>query len=108
MFYRKDFNQLLCRSTKGLFIVENNDKVNKICQVDGQSGLAIDPQGYIYLSQFASNGIQRLNPEVKPCDDVLTNDKGINQPCCITFNKDYTKLFVVNGYKSVVIFTCIH
>lgn len=106
LFYRKEINQLLCRSVNGLFTVEQNNDVNLIGQVNGQSGLAIDCQGYIYLSQYGSNEIQRLNSECIIHDVVLTKSEGIFQPYCISFNNDCSKLVVVNDCESVVIYTC--
>jgi hypothetical protein len=43
-------------------------------------------------------------------DIVLSKHDGVDSPCGITFNNDFTKLFIINGDilggKTVLVYSC--
>jgi sugar lactone lactonase YvrE len=78
--------------------------------ISGFLGLAVDQQGHVYISGSASNDIHRLSPDGTFRDIVLSKHDGLDTPRGITFNNDFTKLFIINGGisegKTVLVYSC--
>jgi hypothetical protein len=66
-----------------------------------------------------SNDIHRLSPDGTFRDIILSKHDGVNTPRGITFNNDFTKLFIINegqsfmggllgGGKTVLVYSCLH
>ncbi|XP_063397147.1 uncharacterized protein LOC134681446 [Mytilus trossulus] len=74
--------------------------------VSGESGLAVDKQGNIYMSEFNRSEIQRFSPVGRIRDVVMNNGDGINAPFAITFNQAFNKFVVTNTAGLVQIYSC--
>jgi hypothetical protein len=73
--------------------------------ISGWRGLAVDQQGHVYIG--GADDIQRLSPDGTFRDIVLSARYGVDRPCGITFNNDFTKLFIINRYgDSVLVYSC--
>jgi hypothetical protein len=64
----------------------------------------VDQKGSVYIS--GSNDIHRLSPDGTFRDIVLSKHDGVDGPDGITFNNDFTKLFIINGGKTVLVYCC--
>jgi hypothetical protein len=53
--------------------------------------------GHVYISGYDSDDIHRLSPDGTLRDIVLSKHDGVDGPSGITFNNDFTKLFIING-----------
>ena len=67
-------------------------------------GVAIDDQGYIYVSGAASNNIHRVSPDGKNNSVILTEKDGIKRLTAMTFSSTTNELMAINDYTSVLIF----
>jgi hypothetical protein len=74
--------------------------------ISGYRGLAVDQQGHVYISGHDSHDIHRLSPDGTFRDIVLSKHDGVDWPCSITFNNDFTKLFIINRGKTVLVYSC--
>ena len=80
--------------------------------ISGPGGLAVDQQGHVYIS--GADDIHRLSPDGTFRDIVLSKHDGVDDPRSITFNNDFTKLFIINGGvlgglyggKTVLVYSC--
>ena len=95
MLLRQD-GRLCCINLDGQVIYRYN--------ISREDGLAVDRQGHVYIS--GSNDIQRLSPDGTFHDIVLSARDGIDEPWGITFNNDFTKLFVISRGTSVLVYSC--
>ena len=91
--------RLCCISLDGQVIYRYN--------ISGEVGLAVDRQDHIYISRNRTNDIHRLSPDGTFRDIVLSKRDGINGPWGITFNNDFTNLFVINKGESVLVYISI-
>jgi hypothetical protein len=67
----------------------------------------VDQQGHVYTSGHDSHDIHRLSPDGTFRDIVLSKHDGVDEPLSITFNNDFTKLFIINnGGKTVLVYSC--
>ena len=70
----------------------------------------MDQQGYAYICGIMSDDIHRLSPDGTFRDIVLSKHDGVDRPRSITFNNDFTKLFIINGGtfggESVLVYSC--
>jgi hypothetical protein len=64
----------------------------------------ISLQGHVYIS--GADDIHRLSPDGTFRDIVLSKHEGVDDPWSITFNNDFTKLFIINGGKTVLVYSC--
>jgi sugar lactone lactonase YvrE len=64
----------------------------------------VDQQGHVYIS--GADDIHRLSPDGTFRDIVLSQHDGVDKPRSITFNNDFTKLFIINGGKTVLVYSC--
>ena len=71
----------------------------------GGVGLAVDQQGHEYISGGRSNDIHRLSPDGTFRDIVLSKHDGVDGPRGIAFNNDFTKLFIINRGKTVLVYS---
>ena len=91
--------RLCCINLDGQFIYRYD--------ISGDVGLAVDRQSHVYISELQSNDIHRLSPDGTFRDIVLSERDGIDMPRCITFNNDFTKLFVISRRgPSVLVYSC--
>jgi len=74
--------------------------------ISGEAGLAVDRQGQVYISRYDSNDIHRLSPDGTLRDIVLSKHDGVDKPYTITFHNDFTKLFIINGLNTVLVYSC--
>jgi hypothetical protein len=65
--------------------------------ISGWRGLAVDQQGHVYISGLHSHDIHRLSPDGTFRDIVLREQDGVDEPWSITFNNDFTKLFIMKS-----------
>jgi sugar lactone lactonase YvrE len=61
----------------------------------------VDQQGHVYIS--GAGDIHRLSPDGTFSDIVLSNHDGVDEPRGITFNNDFTKLFIINNRGKTVL-----
>jgi DNA-binding beta-propeller fold protein YncE len=103
LFYNEMNDQMLLRQRGRVCLINLDGQV--ICRYDisREDGLAVDRQGNVYISGLHSNDIQRLSPDGTFRDIVLSERDGISGPWCITFNRDFTKLFVISRIGTSVL-----
>ncbi|CAC5365214.1 unnamed protein product [Mytilus coruscus] len=78
----------------------NRHKVSEV------ASLAVDAQGHVYVSEFNKNEIQRLRPDGRFYDVVLTKSNGITTPNAIAFNANFSNFFVTNATGLVQMYDC--
>jgi DNA-binding beta-propeller fold protein YncE len=106
LFYNERNDQMLLRQSERVCCISLDGQVIYRYNTSGEDGLAVDRQGYIYISGSLSNDIQRLSPDGTFRDIVLSKRDGIDEPFGIAFNNNFTKLFVINSGKSVLVYSC--
>jgi hypothetical protein len=110
LLYNERNDQLLLRQNGGLCCINLDGHVIYRYDISGWRGLAVDQQGHVYISGFNSDDIHRLSPDGTFRDIVLGKHDGVDEPWSITFNNDFTKLFIINGGllggKTVLVYSC--
>jgi hypothetical protein len=104
LLYNERNDQLLLRQTGSLCCINLDGHVIYRYNISGGRGLAVDQKGSVYIS--GSNDIHRLSPDGTFRDIVLSKHDGVDGPDGITFNNDFTKLFIINGGKTVLVYCC--
>jgi hypothetical protein len=66
----------------------------------------VDRQGHVCISGCDSDDIQRLSPDGTFRDVVLSKNDGVDGPWCITFNNDFSKLFIIDKDETVLVYNC--
>jgi outer membrane protein assembly factor BamB len=106
LLYNERNDQLLLRQMGRLCCINLDGHVIYRYDISGDRGLAVDRQGHVYISGRNSNDIHRLSPDGTFRDIVLSKHDGVDQPGVITFNNDFTKLFIINRGESVLVYSC--
>jgi outer membrane protein assembly factor BamB len=111
LLYNERNDQLLLRQdNRRLCCINLDGQVIYRYGISGWRGLAVDQQGHVYISGRDSNYIHRLSPDGTLPDIVLSKHDGVDGPLGITFNNDFTKLFIINGDllggKTVLVYSC--
>jgi hypothetical protein len=107
LLYNERNDQLLLRQYGRLCCINLDGHVIYTYDISGYRGLAVDQQGHVYISGLYSDDIHRLSPDGTFRDIVLSKHDGVHGPGSITFNNDFTKLFIINRYgKSVLVYSC--
>jgi sugar lactone lactonase YvrE len=96
----------LLRQDGGLCCINLDGHVIYTYDISGEEGLAVDQQGHVYISGEDSDDIHRLSPDGTFRDIVLSKHDGVDGPWSITFNNDFTKLFIINQGKTVSVYSC--
>ena len=103
LLYNERNDQLLLRQPGSLCCINLDGHVIYRYDISGGRGLAVDQQGHVYISGCESNDIHRLSPDGTFRDIVLSKHDGVNWPEGITFNNDFTKLFIINNRGKTVL-----
>jgi hypothetical protein len=107
LLYNERNDQLLLRQDGRLCCINLDGHVIYRYDISGGRGLAVDQQGHVYISGRDSDDIHRLSPDGTFRDIVLSKHDGVDKPWSITFNNDFTKLFIINnGGESVLVYSC--
>ena len=107
LLYNERNGQLLLRQSGRLCCINLDGHVIYIYDISGYRGLAVDQQGHVYICRRDSHDIHRLSPDRTLRDIVLSEHDGLDKPVSITFNNDFTKLFIINRYgKTVLFYSC--
>jgi hypothetical protein len=106
LLYNERNDQLLLRQNDRLCCINLDGHVIYRYDISGYEGLAVDQQGHVYISGYDSHDIHRLSPDGTFRDIVLSKHDGVHGPRSITFNNDFTKLFIINRGKSVLVYSC--
>jgi DNA-binding beta-propeller fold protein YncE len=111
LLYDERKDQLLVRQNGRLCCINLDGHVIYRYNISGWEGLAVDRQSQVYINGRDSNDIQRLSPDGTFRDIVLSEHDGVDEPWGITFNNDFTKLFIINGAifgagKTVLVYSC--
>jgi hypothetical protein len=104
VLYNERNDQLLLRQEEVLCCINLDGHVIYRYDISGYYGLAVDQQGHVYIS--GADDIHRLSPDGTFRDIVLSKHDGVYRPWSITFNNDFTKLFIINGGKTVLVYSC--
>ena len=104
LLYNERNDQLLLRQDGRLCCINLDGHVIYRYDISGERGLAVDQQGHAYIS--GADDIHRLSPDGTFRDIVLSKHDGVDEPWSITFNNDFTKLFIINGGKTVLVYSC--
>jgi hypothetical protein len=104
LLYNERNDQLLLRQNEGLCCINLDGHVIYRYDISGHRGLAVDQQGHLYISR--ADDIHRLSPDGTFRDIVLSNHDGVDGPEGITFNNDFTKLYIINRGKTVLVHSC--
>jgi hypothetical protein len=107
LFYNERNDQMLLSQSGRLCCINLDGQFIYRYDISGDVGLAVDRQSHVYISELQSNDIHRLSPDGTFRDIVLSERDGIDMPRCITFNNDFTKLFVISRRgPSVLVYSC--
>jgi hypothetical protein len=106
LLYNERNDQLLLRQKGRLCCINLDGHVIYRYDISGYLGLAVDQQGHVYISGRDSHDIHRLSPDGTFRDIVLSEHDGVDEPEGITFNNDFTKLFIINQGKTVLVYSC--
>jgi hypothetical protein len=106
VLYNERNDQLLLRQMGRLCCINLDGHVIYRYDISGQLGLAVDHQGHVYISGYGSHDIHRLSPDGTFRDIVISEHDGVDRPDGITFNNDFTKLFIINEGQSVLVYSC--
>ena len=107
LLYNERNDQLLLRQDGGILCcIKLDGHVIYRYYISGYQGLAVDQQGHVYISGLDSNNIHRLSPDGTFRDIVLSKHDGVDSPWGLTFNNDFTKLFIINRDKTVLVYSC--
>jgi hypothetical protein len=106
LLYNERNDQLLLRQIGRLCCINLDGHVIYTYDISGREGLAVDQQGHVYICGRDSHDIHRLSPDGTFRDIVLSKHDGVDFPRSITFNNDFTKLFIINRGKSVLVYSC--
>jgi hypothetical protein len=106
LLYNERNDQLLLRQNDRLCCINLDGHVIYTYHISGDLGLAVDQQGHVYTSGCDSDDIHRLSPDGTFRDIVLSKHDGVDKPRSITFNNDFTKLFIINRGKTVLVYSC--
>jgi hypothetical protein len=108
VLYNERNDQLLLRQVESLCCIDLDGQVIYSYNISGCDGLAVDRQGHVYICDLrSSSNIQRLSPDGTFRDIVLGKHDGVDRPVNITFNNDFTKLFIIiNGGSTVLVYSC--
>jgi DNA-binding beta-propeller fold protein YncE len=107
LLYNERNDQLLLRPPGRLCCINLDGHVIYRYDIAGLYGLAVDQQGHVYISGRESQDIHRLSPDRTFCDIVLSKHDGVVWPYGITFNNDFTKLFIITrSGKTVLVYSC--
>jgi hypothetical protein len=105
LLYNERNDQLLLRQRGRLCCINLDGHVIYRYDISGDQGLAVDQQGHVYIS--GADDIHRLSPDGTFRDIVLSKHDGVDKPRSITFNNDFTKLFIINNRgKTVLVYSC--
>jgi hypothetical protein len=105
VLYNERNDQLLLRQREGLCCINLDGHVIYRYDISGRYGLAVDQQGRVYIS--GADDIHRLSPDGTFRDIVLSKHDGVDRPRSITFNNDFTKLFIINREgETVLVYSC--
>ena len=104
--YNERNDQLLLRQDRRLCCINLDGHVIYRYDISGYlGGLAVDQQGHVYIG--GADDIHRLSPDGTFRDIVLSKHDGVDGPRGITFNNDFTKLFIINREgESVLVYSC--
>jgi hypothetical protein len=107
LLYNERNDQLLLRQNDRLCCINLDGHVIYTYHISGLLGLAVDQQGHVYTSGRDSHDIHRLSPDGTFRDIVFSKHDGVDRPRSITFNNDFTKLFIINNEgKTVLVYSC--
>jgi hypothetical protein len=107
LLYNERNDQLLLRQIDRLCCINLDVHVIYRYNISGWQGLALDQQGHVYISGRDSDDIHRLSPDGTLRDIVLSEHDGVDGPGGITFNNDFTKLFIINrDGETVLVYSC--
>jgi hypothetical protein len=104
LLYNERNDQLLLRQNRGLCCINLDGHVIYRYDISGDRGLTVDQQGHVYIC--GADDIHRLSPDGTFRDIVLSEHDGVDGPRSITFNNDFTKLFIINRGKTVLFYSC--
>ena len=104
VLYNERNDQLLLRQHGRMCCINLDGHVIYRYDISGDGELAVDKQGHVYIS--GSNDIHRLSPDGTFIDIVLSKHDGVDRPWSITFNNDFTKLFIINESRTVLVYSC--
>jgi hypothetical protein len=106
LLYNERNDQLLLRQLDRLCCINLDGHVIYRYNISGIRGMAVDQQGHVYISVDDSSDIQRLSPDATFREIVLSKHDGVDGPRAITFNNDFTKLFIINRGQTVLVYSC--
>ena len=106
LLYNERNYQLLLRQRGRLCCINLDGHVIYRYDIAGYEGLAVDRQSHVYISGRHSNDIKRLSPDGTFRDIVLSEHDGVDGPGGITFNNDFTQLFIINRGETVLVYSC--
>jgi hypothetical protein len=96
-----DTNKLHCVNVDGTMVFSySSDDLRYPYDV------AVDVQGNLYVIGHNSHTLHRISPNGKSMGIMLNESDGLRFPGCITFNKQYSKLYIINDTRQLLTFSC--
>lgn len=110
LYYRKerklyccdpDNNKLHCVNVDGTMVFSYSSD-----DLRYPDDVAVDVQGNLYVIGHNSHTLHSISPNGKSMGNMLNGSDGLRLPGCITFNKQYSKLSVINDNCQLLTFSC--
>ncbi|CAG2206097.1 unnamed protein product [Mytilus edulis] len=101
-----DKNTIICIDISGTVMFS----FQSLSGFDEAIDMALDDKDNVYVTTWQTNKVHRLSKDLKLIDIPLKKEDGLDEPFGIAFNKNYTKLFIANGWnhkKKVLTFDCV-
>ena len=106
IWYNEMNDELLLRQMGQLRCINFDGHDIHRYHINGNIGLAVDRQGHIYTCGSDSSDIHMLSPDGTFLDIILSEHDGVSKPTSITFNNDFTKLIIICGFNTVLVYSC--
>ena len=111
LYYGNERQLLCCDHSKDKFHCVNVDGTmvfSYSCgDLDYPSDVTVDVQGNSYVIGRRSNNLHRITPNGISIGIMLNENDGLRSPGCITFNKQYSTLYIFNnGNDQLLTFSC--
>ncbi|CAC5362662.1 unnamed protein product [Mytilus coruscus] len=106
LYYDHNDGSMIYRTTGQITSIQLDGPVLYRYTVSGITGIAVDTRGHVYVSERNRGEIQRLLPDGRFCDVVLTEKDGIKDAFAIAFDESFTTFYVTNNNGLVQIYNC--
>ncbi|CAC5421086.1 unnamed protein product [Mytilus coruscus] len=112
ILYDEVTRHITVKTDYNLYCIKSDGTLVYTMDGAGIRGISADQQGNIYFTHNRTGNINRLSPDWTISEEVPNKNHGLvdARSGAMTFNSDFTKLFVINKIddKSVFVYKCIY